>query len=223
MGAQNTTREITCLAASVYPSGAKATSERPRPPQFWQPQILVSDYPAREEFRYEKLRVEKGTAYFAELDGFVSFYFHDPKDETGFYGREIPLTLLDGTEVSIKGPWSSRPAVMTSLGFAPSLAVSYTKDPDVWARGYTFFAGAVTVDWFEQNALPLLPGFELWPVDASTDPEISILSKKVGFELVPRYRIVPCFMCAGEGRHDAGPCHLCKYAGIDVDATVRGE
>ena len=110
--------------------------------------VLVDKAPDHSLLRYEK----RGGLYFAHLDGYVSFFYYD-KPGDGYAGRVFDITLLDGTQVSLKGPWSSRAGCVNNAGFEPCLNVSLTDDPTVWTRGYTFFAAAVTL----KAVLPALP------------------------------------------------------------------
>lgn len=50
-----------------------------------------------------------------EPDGFYSFLYHNPKDEWGFGGRVWELPLIDGSNRTIKGPWSSGEQVLWQL------------------------------------------------------------------------------------------------------------
>lgn len=60
-----------------------------------------------ESFVYRALPAGEGVAYLA-LDGEIgSFFFHAPRNETGFGGAEFELKMEDGSVRSIKGPWSS--------------------------------------------------------------------------------------------------------------------
>lgn len=58
-------------------------------------------------WRYESRQVADGTAYLARDGDVAHFLFHSPKNESGFGGRTFVLDMVDGTKVSIKGPWSS--------------------------------------------------------------------------------------------------------------------
>lgn len=75
--------------------------------------VEIEDAP---DFTYEVLpRPDGRTFYFAETDGFCSFYVHNPHAETGFGGSTFPLTLKTGEVRDVKGPWSSRSSVMNDL------------------------------------------------------------------------------------------------------------
>lgn len=69
-----------------------------------------SDIP---EFKYKVKNIEGGILYFAENDGFVSFFL-ETSDERGFSGRIFTLQMENGTEKKLKGPWSTRPGVVNN-------------------------------------------------------------------------------------------------------------
>ena len=120
--------------------------------------ILVDHIPAREELRYER----RGCDFFAELDGYVSFYWWKAPDNNGGYsGWTFPVTLIDGETVTLRGPWSSRPSAMLAAGFRPSVDVSITEDPQTLERGYTFSGGHTTVEWMEAALAEFKPGILL--------------------------------------------------------------
>lgn len=72
-------------------------------------------------FIYEK----RGPLYFAvdPLTGKVSYYAYE-RPGTGFGGAKVKLTLTDGTEEILIGPWSSRAECMNMAGFTPSKEVN---------------------------------------------------------------------------------------------------
>jgi hypothetical protein len=111
--------------------------------------VLVDELPHPDEFIYEAKETGSGTAYYGEIDGFISFMHHSPKDESGYGGTTFTLRVKRGIsdeEVKVKGPWSSNAAAMNGLGFGPCLDVSVTDDEGVWARGWTFTSGAITLE-----------------------------------------------------------------------------
>lgn len=125
--------------------------------------VLVDEVP-KGDLTFEGKKVNSHTLYFAEHDGYVEFYAHDPRDESGYGGRGFKLKVKDNgdeREVQLKGPWSSRAGVMNSHGFTPCLDVAITDDEGVWARGWTFIAGAITLesvlDFLKQNDPEGLP------------------------------------------------------------------
>jgi hypothetical protein len=105
--------------------------------------MFVEDLPKASDLRYEK----NGDLYFAEKDGFVSFFAWAGKPSQGFGGREIPITMKDESVVILQGPWSSNCGVMNDIGFTPSMEVSYTNDQKAWNGDGIFYAGAMTVEF----------------------------------------------------------------------------
>jgi len=96
--------------------------------------LHLDTIPKAEEFEFE----QRGSLYYAEKDGFVRFYaYKNPGD--GFGGREFHIRLKDGTEQTLKGPWSSRAGAMNSGGFGPCVDVQFVTD------GFRGF-GAVTLE-----------------------------------------------------------------------------
>lgn len=123
-------------------------------------ELLVDRIPVNELVYTTKTVCDRfgrcGTIYYAEHEGYVDFLYHDPNDETGFYGGVFTLRVRndDGTIETreIKGPWSSRSGVMNREGFGPCVEVLITDDPETFKRGYAYRVGAVTVDLAQQAA-----------------------------------------------------------------------
>jgi len=109
--------------------------------------ILVDKMPDYKEFRY----IEKNGIYYAENEGLVSFYYYQSPGE-GFAGREFHITMEDGSEKILKGPWSSNSNAVNRMGFGPCQEISITEEEECWNRGYTFFASAVTHELYRKSA-----------------------------------------------------------------------
>lgn len=122
-------------------------------PQF---KLLVDKIPSIEELVYDEKRDGAGTMYFAEKDGYVDFMYHTPRNENGYGGRKwtIKVRKSGGSveERIVKGPWSSNSPAMNGAGYHPSVEVTITDDPDVWKRGFTFYAGHVTYEVAQEAA-----------------------------------------------------------------------
>ncbi len=103
---------------------------------------------------------QTGSLYFAERDGLVSFYYYAQPDE-GYGGRTFHITLEDGTERDLHGPWSSAPSTMNANGFTPCVDSALTDEAEVWQRGYTFYGGHVTLTFAATALKELLPNVEL--------------------------------------------------------------
>lgn len=116
-------------------------------------QILVSDIPIRDEMEF----TNEGQLYFAEKDGYVSFFAGNPeKPGRGFGGREFLLKMVDGSTTKLVGPFSSRASEMNAAGFIECMDVSITDDLEAYEQGYTFMAGHVTVKIVQDNWHKLL-------------------------------------------------------------------
>lgn len=103
-------------------------------------EVLVDKMPDSKDLRYE----ERSGLYYAEFSGYASFYYYVSPGE-GFGGRIFNITMKNGTEKFLKGPWSSRAGIANKLGFGPCLDVSMTNNSNSYERGYTFFASACTL------------------------------------------------------------------------------
>ena len=145
-------------------------------------EILVDEFP---EVQFEAKVDGDGVAYFGERDGLVQFYFSDPRDKSGFGGRSFTLAMKDGSEKVITGAWSSNSSYMNSLGFTPSKEVTMTDSPEVWKRGYTFYAGHITLDLWNSALKEFCPDFHVVEVQTgssftpNTSAEQSLVIGKV--------------------------------------------
>jgi hypothetical protein len=86
--------------------------------------IVVDAFPDKKAFKYK----QKGSLYFAELEGYVSFFSYSKPDD-GYAGRHFPITMKDGTEKTLIGPWSSCAGVMSPV-FTPVLDVTMQQEND---------------------------------------------------------------------------------------------
>lgn len=139
-------------------------------------ELLVTRNPSASEYVYEKRAYRDyghtcdGHAYKAVAGDLVSF-FHYAGPGSGYCGRHFKLEMWDGTEETLIGPWSSNSEAVNSVfvGYEPEhplcMEASYTDSEDDWARGYTFFAGAVLVESVRQHLKPPVEIVQegLWP------------------------------------------------------------
>lgn len=93
------------------------------------------------DFRYEKRK----TAYFANYRGLCSFFAYAGPGE-GFGGRTFILQMKDGSTEKLIGPWSGNSRFTREAGFEECMEVSYTFSEERFNKGYTFYAGAVTLE-----------------------------------------------------------------------------
>lgn len=112
-------------------------------------ELLVDEIPVRSEMRFQ--HDEERGLWYGEKDGFVRFYFWSgPENEGGFGGHNFTIQTVDGEEVTLRGPYSSRSSVMNKVGFGPCVGVRITTDPAVLENGHTFQTGAVTLEVAKQ-------------------------------------------------------------------------
>jgi len=81
----------------------------------------------------------KGDLYWAEEDGFVKFYSHNFRNQTGYGGKEFILKMETEEIVSLKGPWSSRSGIMNRY---------FPECVEVIING---ISGCVLVSWMKEN------------------------------------------------------------------------
>jgi hypothetical protein len=122
-------------------------------------EILVDKFPALEEFEFEN----KESLWFAEKDGAVSFFHHSGRDEDegGYYGSLFKIKMKDGSFKVLRGPWSSRSSVMNRAGFTHSMEAIIFEDEESFKRGYTGFAGHITIKLAKKIFKKFLPQFYL--------------------------------------------------------------
>jgi hypothetical protein len=75
--------------------------------------LLVDRAPTLEEFRYKTRPVGRDyTLFYGTYGPWVDFAAHTPSNESGYGGRKFTYRLEDETEMTVKGPWSSRSSYM---------------------------------------------------------------------------------------------------------------
>jgi hypothetical protein len=85
--------------------------------------VHVDRIPDLDNFVFDAFTTDLGiTLYIGTFGDLVKFYAHDPNSETGFGGRTFTLRMRDESEVTIKGPWSSRASVINE--YFPELRCS---------------------------------------------------------------------------------------------------
>lgn len=212
----------------MRPSGWRSKDGKRRPVA-WCPVALLDGLPDRADLRYTTKPVGRGTAFFAELDGYVSFFWHDPQNQSGFGGSVLSGLTTGGESFAVKGPWSSSPTSMTKQGFPPSLNLSYTDKQDGWERGRTFIAGNVRVEWFADNVMPFLPGFDLVAAespdvgDSLDSAQSAVIAWGLDVPTISTYSVWPrhvhdCSGCGGRGVLTTdNTCYRCEGTGIKWD------
>lgn len=133
---------------------------------------LLVDTIHREDKRYDVVEHPDGTAsYLSVTDGIVSYFWHNPKNETGYGGSVFELNMIDGSTRSIRGPWSSNNDWIRQVFGLDSVHVAYVDKPESYERGYTFYAGDITVEK-AQEAIKLA-GEEWELINASSSAKTS--------------------------------------------------
>ena len=110
-------------------------------------QVFVDEIPDRSELRYD----HDDSIWCAISDGYVD-YFHwsGEGNDGGMSGRCYEITTVDGEQVTLRGPWSSRAGCVNQRRFGPVVDVRLTTDPGVLDRGYTFRVGTLTLEAAKQ-------------------------------------------------------------------------
>lgn len=135
-------------------------------------ELLLSRIPDDEEFRFE----HRKSLWYAEREGVVRFFsWAGPENNGGFSGSHIPIRLVNGRKVILKGPWSASAGAMNRAGFGPCVDVHMTDDQSAFERGYTMIAGAVTLAMAEV-ACRVVGGIQMklkvdTPMDLTYRPE----------------------------------------------------
>lgn len=97
--------------------------------------VRVDELPVK-GLRYER----KGNYLFAESQGYVSFFYDDPGNHEGYGGQTFKLTMKDGSETQLTGPWSGNPDGAAAAGFPRSYDCTL-EAPSKWGSGYTLYGG----------------------------------------------------------------------------------
>jgi hypothetical protein len=105
-------------------------------------EVLVDKIPNNDSLVYE----QKSNSYFAEKDGYVSFFYYSSPGE-GFGGHKFTINTKDGLK-DLHGPWSSNSVAMENAGFPKTVNVCLTDDPKAFEKGYTFYSAHLTFEKF---------------------------------------------------------------------------
>lgn len=110
-------------------------------------EVLVDETPERSELRFEH---EDGL-WTAVDNGYVEYFaWSGDGNDGGFSGRSFEITTVDGEQVTLEGPWSSRAGCVNKRRFGPVVDVRLATDPGVLERGYTFRTGTLTLSAAKQ-------------------------------------------------------------------------
>ena len=110
-------------------------------------QVLVDEIPERSELRFE----HEGGLWAAIEDGYVEYFaWSGDGNDGGYSGRSFEITTVDGEEVTLKGPWSSRAGCVNQRSFGPVVDVLLTSDAQVFEQGHTFRSATLTLSAAKQ-------------------------------------------------------------------------
>ncbi|RKS82120.1 hypothetical protein BDK61_1417 [Haloarcula quadrata] len=105
-------------------------------------EVLVDETPERSELRFEH---EEGL-WTAVDNGYVEYFaWSGDGNDGGFSGRSFEITTIDGEQITLEGPWSSRAGCVNKRRFGPVVDVRLATDPSVLEKGYTFRTGTLTL------------------------------------------------------------------------------
>jgi len=107
--------------------------------------VHVDDTPGLDELEFEGSK-EEGLWYAEHPSGYVNFFSWSGGEGEGYSGRHFEIQTVDGRQVTLKGPWSSRSGALNKHGYGPCLEVSY-KVPEF---DHTYRSGAMTVEKAEE-------------------------------------------------------------------------
>lgn len=120
------------------------------------------DFPMHKEHKYQFGKAPHTGVFWSETaDGVVSFFSHTggDKNEGGFGGAVFNLTMEDGTEKVLRGPWSSRPGAMNQY---------FPHSVDVTIGGRYNMAAHIRADLWVMLMCKWFPELYLgirWPAD----------------------------------------------------------
>lgn len=110
-------------------------------------EVLVDDTPERSELRFE----HEDSLWTAIDNGYVEYFaWSGDGNDGGFSGRSFEITTVDGEQVTLEGPWSSRAGCVNKRRFGPVVDVRMATDPSVLEKGYTFRTGTLTLSAAKQ-------------------------------------------------------------------------
>lgn len=217
---------------TFYASCGVSTPEGKRRPASFEPYCVIEGFPTSPA-SYPYKVVERGSGrrlFFREYDGVVTFFEHDPQDESGFGGATFHGITENGNSFSVKGPWSSSCETVNSLRLPSSpcahIAVSEPGNPHSWvARFVTLpilrrieeFCGA---DWElripETQEVVSKKSEPPWAVGLS-DAQLMAVEDGIPRSTIPRFvprrQFDDCPSCGGFSSVDGGACSRCNGSG----------
>lgn len=110
-------------------------------------EVLIDEIPDRSELRFEH---EDGL-WVAIDNGYVEYFaWSGDGNDGGYSGRSFEIATVDGEQVTLRGPWSSRAGCVNKRSFGPVVDVRLATNPSVLEKGYTFKSGTLTLSAAKQ-------------------------------------------------------------------------
>lgn len=97
--------------------------------------VVVDHFPSLDELVFTEYK----DIYWAEKDGYVH-YFAYSKPGNGFGGWSPVINMIDGSQKTLIGPWSSRASCANKLGFYPCTEVVFSSSTSY------IYAANLTID-----------------------------------------------------------------------------
>lgn len=179
-------------------------------------------YPVHLKFRVDAIPdptslvyKKKEDLYFAEKEGYVSFFYSNPKNPTGYGGRVFLLKMEDGTTRCLKGPWSSNPGTMERAGFPPSIDCTLVTNFHCGEDGVQpiHYSGNVTVAFAKENLPPEMEIINTGKRNWGHVPVYKGMTTQETKEVA--YKRFGCDVCVFR------VCHQCCVDGELKNKTVR--
>ncbi|RQG98196.1 hypothetical protein [Natrarchaeobius oligotrophus] len=131
-------------------------------------QVVVDEIPSRDELRFE----HEDRIYCAIHDGFVQYYtWSGEGNDGGYAGRCFTIRMVDGGQITLRGPFSSRAGCVNQRSFGPVVDVRLTTDPSTLEQGHTFRSGSLTLEAAKQ-------AIDLVDEDAHLERQLKYSSKE---------------------------------------------
>ena len=110
-------------------------------------EVLVDETPDRCVLQFE----QEDSLWVAIDNGYVEYFaWSGEGNDGGYSGRSFEITTVDGEQITLEGPWSSRAGCVNKRRFGPVVDVRLATDPGVLERGYTFQTGTLTLSAAKQ-------------------------------------------------------------------------
>lgn len=104
--------------------------------------VYVDDFPSEEGLKYAHL--QENSIYYAKTwQGMLKFFYY-PGPGKGNNEQHFPITLTDGTDIVLEGPWSCRTGVINTLGIGQYVDVTLIRKADYKRKTITLSYRAVS-------------------------------------------------------------------------------